>query len=44
MNAKYKFSHRSDDGRTYYWWGPRIDSRSELVSCNVEWFWSKERA
>lgn len=42
MKLKYRFSHRSDNGRTYYWEGPRIpgDSRSEMVRCNVQWFWS----
>lgn len=42
MRLKYRFSHRSDDGLTYYWEGPRIpgDSRSEVVRCSVSWFWS----
>lgn len=42
MKLKYRFSHRSDDGLTYYWKGPHIpgDSRSEVVWCNVQWFWS----
>jgi len=41
MKPRYKFSHRSDDGLTYYWEGPPIigDSRVEVVSCNVGWFW-----
>ncbi len=41
MRSRYKFSHRSDDGLTYYWYGPQIpgDSRSELIWCSVKWFW-----
>lgn len=40
---RYRFSHRSDDGRTYYWEsvfpiGP-TESRHELISCPVAWFW-----
>lgn len=40
---KFKFSHRSDDGRTYYWIsvepiGPN-ESRHEQVWCGVEYFW-----
>ena len=38
---RYRFSHRSDDGRTYYWYS-RIpgDSRVEQVTCSVDWFWT----
>jgi hypothetical protein len=39
---KYKFSHRSSDGKTYYWYGSLMagDSRVEEIQCGVEWFWS----
>jgi hypothetical protein len=38
---RYKFSHRSDDGKTYYWYSERIpgDSRVEQIKCGVDWFW-----
>lgn len=40
MRPRYRFSHQA--GGRYYWWGPPLpnDSRSELISCPVEWFWS----
>ncbi|MFT4471418.1 hypothetical protein ACMX2H_16060 [Arthrobacter sulfonylureivorans] len=45
---KYRFSHRSDDGRTYYWVSvlpvTPNDSRHEQVSCRVDWFWNPARA
>lgn len=39
---RYRFSHRSDDGKTYYWNGPHIpgDSRIEVIKVNVDYFWS----
>lgn len=43
----YRFSHRSEDGKTYYWWSKRPlpgDSRSELIICNVDWFWAGGRS
>lgn len=42
---RYHFSHRSDDGKTYYWESEHIpgDSRVEQVRCNVEWFWNTGR-
>ena len=45
MRTRYKFSHRSDDGKTYYWFsvnrvGPG-DSRYEMVRCSVDWFWGR---
>ncbi len=38
--TRYLFSHRA--GGRYYWTGPHLpgDSRAEVVSCNVEWFWN----
>lgn len=38
---RYRFSHRSDDGKTYYWESGRLcgDSRVEQIRCSVEWFW-----
>lgn len=39
----FRFSHRSDDGKTYYWESVgRLpgDSRSEVIHCPVGWFWS----
>lgn len=39
--TRYRFLHRGDDGR-YYWESDRIpgDSRVELVSCDVTYFWT----
>ena len=42
MKTRYKFSHRA--GNTYYWYAvkPLIrDSSSELIFCNVDWFWGQ---
>ena len=41
MKMTYRFSHRAE-GR-YYWYSQRIpgDSRVEMVSANVDWFWGK---
>lgn len=39
---RYRFSHTSDDGKTYYWQATRPipgDSRTEHISCNVAWLW-----
>jgi hypothetical protein len=39
---RYKFSHRSDDGLTYYWESVSPlagDSRHEQIRCRVDWFW-----
>lgn len=41
MKPYYRFLHRGGD--RYYWEGPRIDSRVEQVSCNVDWFWNAQR-
>jgi hypothetical protein len=44
MKTKYRFSHRSDDGSTYYWESvlpiAPNESRHDVVRCNVQWFWS----
>lgn len=42
MKLRYRFSHRGADNR-YYWYSNRLpgDSRSELVSCDVDWFWGR---
>lgn len=39
---RYRFSHRSDDGKKYYWYSDQItgDSRVEEIQCSVDWFWS----
>jgi hypothetical protein len=43
---RYKFSHRSDDGLTYYWISKRpigaTESRHEEIKCSVKWFWRKK--
>jgi hypothetical protein len=37
--TRYKFSHRA--GGRYYWYSVvPVDSRYELISCPVAWFWS----
>lgn len=39
---QFRFSHVSDDGKTYWWVATTRmpgDSRTEHVSCSVEWFW-----
>jgi hypothetical protein len=33
----YKFVGR--DGGRYTWQGPTVDSRSEIMTCSVAWFW-----
>lgn len=45
MKTKYRFSHVSDDGKTYYWESGRIcgDSRVVQIKCSKEWFWNPER-
>lgn len=39
--TRYRFSHQADG--TYYWYGvSRVsarDSRYELITCPVGWFW-----
>lgn len=43
--TRYKFSHRSDDGKMYYWVATRPlfgDSRYEHVKCSVAWFWGSK--
>lgn len=38
----YRFPHRSNDGKTYYWGSvSRIagDPRVEQISAPVQWFW-----
>jgi hypothetical protein len=37
MKRRYKFSHAA--GGRLYWNGPRIDSRTEVVSCPADWFY-----
>lgn len=39
--TRYKFSHRSDDGKTYYWQSlERVrGSLVEMIWCSVDWFW-----
>lgn len=35
---RYRFSHQA--GGRYYWYSEKpVDSRYELVSCPVGWFW-----
>lgn len=44
VRTKYRFSHRSDDGKFYYWISVLplpYDSRYEQVVCPVDWFWGK---
>lgn len=39
---RYRFSHRSLDGLTYYWESrtrEQGESRVEQIRCNVDWFW-----
>jgi hypothetical protein len=39
MKTRYTFSHRA--GGTYYWFATKpTDSRTEMITCNVEWFWT----
>lgn len=43
---KYRFSHRSADGKRYYWESVLPipgDSRHDLVWCTVEYFWGTTR-
>lgn len=44
MKVTYKFSHRSDDGKTYYWISKQrvAGSLVDEVQCNVEWFWNQQ--
>jgi hypothetical protein len=45
MRTKYRFSHRSDDGKTYYWESTNRlcgDSRIEQIRANVNWFWGRD--
>ena len=42
MKIRYKFSHSSDDGKTYYWESTQRmpgDSRVMQIRCSVDWFW-----
>lgn len=43
MRTRYRFSHRSDDGLTYWWVATRRpdgESRTEHIWCPVAWFWN----
>lgn len=47
MRTKYRFSHRSDDGRTYYWESvsPMPNgSCVEQIRASVQWFWGGEHS
>ena len=44
---RFRFSHRSADGNTYYWESvaPMIGSSLyEQIRCNVDWFWNGGKA
>jgi len=46
MKQRYRFTHRSSDGKTYYWEAvsrPPGESRVEQIRCPVDWFWKQRQ-